>query len=326
MALESRKIVEAFKTFDLDNDGEITTEELMQVLMRPGSAQAMSRKDAEEFINQFDLGAADGKLSLKEFGQAWGSFGTFLSEASTAFKQEKANAAAAEDIRKYDLCIGQHREAIEVLFRRLDVHGDHGADGHLSANELSNVVAFYHGEVFDAEEFFSWYDVHQADGQHHGPDGQLDLREFGWYIADCAHCDPNQMRHVLENFTEAVDYVLSKSVPPPSTSLPSLFKTLKTLMRLGSAGAADSRHSKQQMHKTTKAGGNAKWNHRDHQLVEEHDKQIGKLKTEQAMEAGDIMRLKNELNAVKDQMEELKNLVGRMSQSDHLAAFEPRAV
>ena len=49
----------------------------------------------------------------------------------------------------------------------------------------------YTGEAFDEAQFFAWFDVHGAGGQ---PDSQLDLKEFGWYVADIAEGfpQPNQ--------------------------------------------------------------------------------------------------------------------------------------
>ena len=40
----------------------------------------------------------------------------------------------------------------------------------------------YNGEAFDEAKFFGWFDVHGSCGT--GPDGALDLKEFGWYVAD----------------------------------------------------------------------------------------------------------------------------------------------
>ena len=51
------------------------------------------------------------------------------------------------------------------------------------AGELKDVVSKYTGEAFDEKQFFGWFDVHGAGG---APDNQLDLKEFGWYIADIA--------------------------------------------------------------------------------------------------------------------------------------------
>ena len=49
------------------------------------------------------------------------------------------------------------------------------------------MIIFYaagQGEVVDESDFFGLYDVLHSGSS--GPDGALDLREFGWYVADCA--------------------------------------------------------------------------------------------------------------------------------------------
>ena len=58
---------------------------------------------------------------------------------------------------------------------------DADSDGHLVAGELKDVVSKYNGEAFDEKQFFEWFDVHGTGGK---PDSQLDLKEFGWYLAD----------------------------------------------------------------------------------------------------------------------------------------------
>lgn len=34
------------------------------------------------------------------------------------------------------------------------------------------------------EQFFAWFDLHGALGV--GPEGSMDVKEFGWYLADVA--------------------------------------------------------------------------------------------------------------------------------------------
>ena len=54
----------AFKKFDADNNGYITTKELRDILSRLG--RQVTHKDAESMIRQLDT-SGDGKLSFDEF-------------------------------------------------------------------------------------------------------------------------------------------------------------------------------------------------------------------------------------------------------------------
>ena len=85
------------------------------------------------------------------------------------------------DVFKYGPVVAGHAPAIEALFKKLDKD----SDGFLVKAELKDVVAKYNGATFDETEFFSWYDVH-GRSEEKGPDGQIDLHEFGWYLADVA--------------------------------------------------------------------------------------------------------------------------------------------
>ena len=88
-------------------------------------------------------------------------------------------AAKSAEAKRYGPIIAGHEAAIKTLFKKIDADGD----GHLVAGELKDVVGKYTGEAFDEKQFFGWFDVHGAGG---APDNQLDLKEFGWYIADIA--------------------------------------------------------------------------------------------------------------------------------------------
>lgn len=99
-----------------------------------------------------------------------------------AVASEPAAAAApatSDDAARYDAIIADHKEIIEALFQKIDKD----SDGFLVASELKDVVEKFNGESFNEEEFFGWFDVHGGDGK---PDHQLDLKEFGWYVADIA--------------------------------------------------------------------------------------------------------------------------------------------
>ena len=86
-----------------------------------------------------------------------------------------------QDAERYDPIVATQSEAIVALYKLLDVNGD----GILQASELMTVVSQYTGSVFKETEFFEWYDKHGA-GSVQGPDGQVDMKEFGWYMADVA--------------------------------------------------------------------------------------------------------------------------------------------
>eukprot|EP00908_Phaeocystis_cordata_P021107 Transcript_3410.p2 GENE.Transcript_3410~~Transcript_3410.p2 ORF type:complete len:201 (-),score=61.38 Transcript_3410:1527-2129(-) len=90
-----------------------------------------------------------------------------------------AAPATSDDAARYDAIIADHKEIIEALFQKIDKD----SDGFLVASELKDVVEKFNGESFNEEEFFGWFDVHGGDGK---PDHQLDLKEFGWYVADIA--------------------------------------------------------------------------------------------------------------------------------------------
>ena len=103
-------------------------------------------------------------------------------------KVDKADSQA-----RYGPIIKGHEGAIRSLFKKIDIDGD----GHLVAGELKDVVEAYTGTEFDEEQFFKWFDVHTdnlewtASGTAKvsliaSPDSQLDLKEFGWYVADVA--------------------------------------------------------------------------------------------------------------------------------------------
>jgi hypothetical protein len=46
---------------------------------------------------------------------------------------------------------------------------------------------------------------------HGEADGSIDIREFGWYLADQAGCDSSKMPEILETFEETVNYVMGRA-------------------------------------------------------------------------------------------------------------------
>jgi len=169
----------AFEIFDVDKSGSISAEELVKILTRDTPAgKPLGLADAKEIIGDFDRRGV-GELNLEDFAACWaiiggGSSVTALENHSIYWKAIEAPGVKAEITR---------------IFKKLDVSGD----GSLERDELQEVVAFYQGAEFDADEFFGYWDVQGADEAHVGTlhiddhkSGDIDEREFGWYIADCA--------------------------------------------------------------------------------------------------------------------------------------------
>ena len=95
-----------------------------------------------------------------------------------------ASASALQsqkDAERYDPIVAAQLEALKELYKLMDVNND----GQLQASELMTVVSQYTGSVFKENEFFNWYDKHGASSMQ-GVDGQVSLKEFGWYMADVA--------------------------------------------------------------------------------------------------------------------------------------------
>ena len=171
-----------FKKIDVDNDGHLIASELKDVVAKY-TGEAF---DEKQFFEWFDVhgagGAPDSQLDLKEFGwyiadlcEGFDAPHTAVSGVIRKFEELLAGPEAT----RYGPIIEGHEAAIEALFKKIDADGD----GHLVASELKNVIAKYTGEAFDEKQFFGWFDVHGASG---APDNQLDLKEFGWYVADIA--------------------------------------------------------------------------------------------------------------------------------------------
>ena len=88
---------------------------------------------------------------------------------------------AESGITTYGPLVAPHMASIEALFKCLDKD----SNGYLVKSELKDVVAQYNCAAFDEKQFFGWYDVHGPEAQG-GPDGQVGLTEFAWYLADVA--------------------------------------------------------------------------------------------------------------------------------------------
>ena len=102
-------------------------------------------------------GAADHRIDLTEFG--W-----FLGDVALDAAGDVAAARMVlpevirrfhPDARKFDPIVVGHRDAIKVVFDKLDKN----KNGYLEKEELKDIVAKYQGEAFDADKFFGWYDT-----------------------------------------------------------------------------------------------------------------------------------------------------------------------
>jgi len=187
------KIKALFKKIDGNSNGYLVTSELKDVVSKY-TGEAFNDK---QFFEWFDVhgagGEPDSQLDLKEFG--W-----YLADICEGF-DETPHKAMPEVIQKFEELIagpeetryggiiGGHDAAIKALFDKIDANNN----GYLAASELRDVVSKYTGEAFDENQFFGWFDVHGAGGN---PDSQLDLKEFGWYVADIAEAYPKPSEHV----------------------------------------------------------------------------------------------------------------------------------
>ena len=68
----SVSIEDAFKVFDKDGSGSLSTDELHAVLTRPGGGVPLTREEVEELIREFDVNQ-DGELQYEEFAALWAS-------------------------------------------------------------------------------------------------------------------------------------------------------------------------------------------------------------------------------------------------------------
>ena len=77
----------AFNTFDLSGSGTVSLKDLEAILMRPGTANAMSKEDVKDIFDMFDEDG-NGTLELQEFEKAMSMFGSFFNENKEALEHE----------------------------------------------------------------------------------------------------------------------------------------------------------------------------------------------------------------------------------------------
>jgi len=152
--------------------------------------------DEKQFFEWFDVqgigGHPDSQLNLKEFGwylaDICEAFDNPSKEMPAVIQKFEEIVAGPEETRYGDIIKG-HEAAIEALFKKIDTNNN----GYLVASELKDIVSKYTGEAFDEKQFFGWFDVRGIGGH---PDSQLDLKEFGWYVADLAEEFPQPKQEV----------------------------------------------------------------------------------------------------------------------------------
>lgn len=180
-----------FAKLDLNGSGYLEKTELKKVVERYNGEQF----DEAEFMNWFDIHGSrgsrpDGKLDLKEFGwylaDVAKSFGGSDAETRkvlpTALAHFEKVAQQLAEERQYDEIVNGFSAPVGALFTALD----QDCSNFLEKRELKRIVECYTGDTFNESEFFRWFDVHGDKEDSSGPDGKLDLKEFGWYLADVA--------------------------------------------------------------------------------------------------------------------------------------------
>jgi len=183
-----------FRHMDVNGNGFLVASELKDVV----SKFEEKAFDEKQFFEWFDVhgssgGSPDAQLDLKEFG--W-----YLADVSEGFPNPQAHMKVViqkfteivmgPEETRYGPIIEGHRAEIEKLFNEIDTN----RNGYLVGSELKEFISKYEGVKFDEELFFAWFDVHGA--AKGGPDGQLDLKEFGWYIANAAEFHPDPKAQV----------------------------------------------------------------------------------------------------------------------------------
>ena len=198
-AAKRRDLLAAFRVFDADGSGKLSFAELQAILQRsvPGNAP-MSDADIRALIERFDGSVAgserDGMLDVAEFVQALTS-----DAAVEATITSNDRVLLAQYQRRFD----ENEAAIVSLFEALDADGS----GYIDVGELEPVATLLHGEAFVKEDYLRWYDTNGKG------DGRFDLKEFGWYVADCADCQADQMAEWIQRMRESIATVNKEKRP-----------------------------------------------------------------------------------------------------------------
>jgi len=180
----------AFKELDAGAKGTISADELKAILM--SGKIPLSEVDCDWIIGDLDP-EKKGVLSMSTF------IPQFCGVEPPTESRESRRDDPSHD--PYNAAVEPFQDQIKQLFEALDADNSGSLDG----AEMKRVVEVYSGETFVEEDFLSWYDSN-GDSE----DGEFDLTEFGWYIADCAECNLEKMEATIQSFKEAIEYVSSQ--------------------------------------------------------------------------------------------------------------------
>lgn len=129
-----REMKEAFKLFDKDGDGSITTEELGTVMRNLGQFPSMD--ELKMMLKEIDIDG-DGTFCFEEFVQVMANMGGLceqseedeekeLRQAFTLFDKRGCGYICASDIRAILQCMGEDltEEEIDEMIAEVDIDGD----------------------------------------------------------------------------------------------------------------------------------------------------------------------------------------------------------